>query len=182
MTPTATTKTIWNLDASHSELGFKVKHMMITNVSGSFGKFDVTVETDGDDFSTAKIDFTADVASVTTGSEQRDGHIKSPDFFDKANYPEMKFVSTEIKNLGNDNYELHGNLTINAITKPATLNVEFGGMGIDPWGNAKVGFTLNGKINRTEWNLLWNAPLAAGGLLVSEEVRIHADVQFSKQA
>jgi polyisoprenoid-binding protein YceI len=122
------------------------------------------------------------VASVTTGSEQRDGHIKSPDFFDKANYPEMKFVSTEMKNLGNDNYELHGNLTINAITKPATLNVEFGGMGIDPWGNAKVGFTLNGKINRTEWNLLWNAPLAAGGLLVSEEVRIHADVQFSKQA
>jgi polyisoprenoid-binding protein YceI len=182
MTTTATTKTFWNLDASHSELGFKVKHMMITNVSGSFGKFDVTVETDGDDFSTAKIDFTADVASVTTGSEQRDGHIKSPDFFDKANYPEMKFVSTEMKNLGNDNYELHGNLTINAITKPATLNVEFGGMGIDPWGNAKVGFTLNGKINRTEWNLLWNAPLAAGGLLVSEEVRIHADVQFSKQA
>lgn len=182
MTTTVTTKTIWNLDASHSELGFKVKHMMITNVSGSFGKFDVTVETDGDDFSTAKIDFTADVASVTTGSEQRDGHIKSPDFFDIANYPEMKFVSTEMKNLGNDNYELHGNLTINAITKPATLNVEFGGMGIDPWGNAKVGFTLNGKINRTKWNLLWNAPLAAGGLLVSEEVRIHADVQFSKQA
>ncbi len=181
MTTTAKAKTIWNLDASHSELGFKVKHMMITNVSGSFGKFDVNVETDGDDFSTAKINFNADVASFTTGSEQRDGHIKSPDFFDIAIYPEMKFVSSELKNLGNDNYELHGKLTINAITKPAILSVEFGGMGIDPWGNQKVGFTLNGKINRTEWNLSWNAPLAAGGLLVSEEVRIHAEVQFSKQ-
>jgi polyisoprenoid-binding protein YceI len=182
MTTTATAKTIWNFDASHSELGFKVKHMMITNVSGTFQKFDVQVETDGEDFSSAKINFNADVASITTGSEQRDGHIKSPDFFDVANYPEMKFVSTEMKNLGNDQFELHGHLTINATTKPVILNVEHGGSGIDPWGNQKVGFTLNGKINRTDWNLVWNAPLAAGGLLVSEEVKIHAEVQFSKQA
>ena len=179
---TATEKTIWNLDASHSEIGFKVKHMMITNVSGSFQKFDVKVETDGNDFSTAKIDFTAETASVTTGSEQRDGHIKSPDFFDTVNYPEMKFVSTELKKVDNENYELHGNLTINATTNPVKLNVEFGGFGKDPWGNEKAGFTINGKIKRTDWNLNWNAALEAGGLLVSEDVRIHAELQFSKQA
>ena len=179
-TTTATAKTLWNLDASHSELGFKVKHMMITNVSGSFGKFDVNVQTDGDDFSTSKIDFTADTDSITTGSEQRDGHIKTPDFFDTVNYPEMKFVSTEMKKVDNETYELYGNLAINAITNPVKLDVELGGMEVDPDGNLKVGWTRNGKIKRKEWNLNWNVPLAAGGFLVSDEVRIHAEVQFSK--
>ena len=145
MTTTATAKTQWNLDASHSEIGFKVKHLMISNVSGSFGKFHVKVETDGDDFSTAKIDFTAETASVTTGSEQRDGHIKAADFFDVENYAEMKFVSNNLEKLENDNYALHGDLTIKDITKPVKLDVEFGGSGKDPWGNEKVGFTLNGK-------------------------------------
>ncbi len=182
MTNTATAKTIWNLDASHSEIGFKVKHMMITNVSGSFGKFEVNVETEGDDFSTAAISFTAETNSVTTGSEQRDGHIYSPDFFDVENYPEMKFVSTKLEKLNNENYLLHGDLTIKDITKPVKLDVEFGGSGKDPWGNEKVGFTIDGKIERTQWNLNWNAALEAGGFLVSEDVKIHASVQFSKQA
>jgi polyisoprenoid-binding protein YceI len=182
MTTTATTKTIWNLDASHSELGFKVKHLMITNVSGSFGKFDVKVETDGDDFSTAKIHFTADTTSITTGSEQRDTHIKSPDFFDTVNYPEMKFESTSLLRKDDENYELFGDLTINMITNHVKLHVEYGGMETDPYGNLKAGFTINGKINRTLWDLNWNVPLAAGGLLVSEDVRIHAEVQFTKQA
>jgi len=182
MTTTATAKTIWNLDQSHSALGFKVKHMMITNVSGSFLKFDVNVETDGDDFSTASIHFTAETSSITTGSEQRDGHIKSPDFFDTVNYPEMKFVSKNLEKVDDNNFLLHGNLTINANTRPVTLDVESGGTGIDPWGNFKAGFTINGKIKRTDWGLVWNTPLSAGGLLVSEEVKIHADVQFSKQA
>ena len=182
MTTTATAKTIWNLDASHSEIGFKVKHMMITNVSGSFGKFDVKAETYGDDFSTAAISFTAETNSITTGSEQRDGHIYSPDFFDVENYPKMEFISSKLEQITNDNYVLHGDLTIKDITKPVKLDVEFGGSGKDPWGNEKVGFTIDGKIKRTEWNLNWNAALEAGGLLVSEDVKIHASMQFSKSA
>ena len=181
MTTTTSNKTKWNLDASHSEIGFKVKHMMITNVSGTFGKFEVSTETDGEDFSTAKISFTADTASITTGSEQRDGHLKSPDFFDAENHPQIKFESTSIEKNGDD-FTLHGNFTIKDITHPAKLHIEFGGIGKDPWGNEKAGFSLTGKINRTDWNLNWNAALEAGGLLVSEEVKLHAEIQLLKEA
>jgi len=181
MTTTTSKKTKWNLDASHSEIGFKVKHMMITNVSGSFGTFDVSTETDGDDFLTAKISFTADTNSISTGSEQRDGHLKSPDFFDTENYPQLKFESTSIEKNG-DNFTLNGNFTIKDITRAAKLHIEFGGLGVDPWGNQKAGFSLTGKINRTDWNLNWNAALEAGGLLVSEEVKLHAEIQLLKEA
>jgi polyisoprenoid-binding protein YceI len=176
----ATTK--WNLDATHSEIGFKVKHMMITNVSGSFGKFDVQTETNGDDFSTAKIKFTADLNSINTANTDRDNHLKSPDFFDAEKFPELKFESTKVEKKDDENYILHGNLTIKGVTKPVKLDAEFGGIGKDPWGNQKAGFSLTGKIKRTDWNLNWNAALETGGVLVSEEVKLHAEIQITKQA
>lgn len=174
-------KTKWTLDPAHSEIGFKVKHMMITNVSGAFEKFDAQVETAGVDFTTAKIEFTAEVSSITTSNTDRDTHLKSADFFDAANHPQLKFVSTKVERKDDDNYLVHGNLTIRDVSKPVKLNAEFGGIGKDPWGNEKAGFTISGKINRTDYKLNWNAALEAGGVLVGEEVRIQAELQLVKQ-
>lgn len=171
-------KTKWNVDPTHSEIGFKVKHMMITNVSGSFQKFDVQAETNDDDFTTAKIEFTADIDSITTANTDRDNHLKSPDFFDGANYPKLKFTSTKMEKKDEENYELSGELTIRDVTKPVKFAVELGGIGKDPWGNEKAGFTITGKINRTDFKLNWNAALETGGVLVSEEVKLHAEVQL----
>jgi polyisoprenoid-binding protein YceI len=176
------TKTKWNLDPTHSEIGFKVKHMMITNVSGSFGKFDVDAQTDGNDFSTARIKFTADLDTISTANADRDNHLKSPDFFDAASYPRLTFTSSKIEKKDDENYLLHGDLTIKGITRPVKLNAEFGGIGKDPWGNEKAGFTITGKINRTNFGLNWNAALETGGVLVSDEVRLFAEVQLIKQA
>ena len=170
----------WNLDTTHSEIGFKVKHMMITNVSGSFGKFDVNVETEDRDFTTANIVFTAQTDSITTGSADRDNHLKSGDFFDVSQYPELRFVSTSMTKKDKETYELTGELTIRDITRPVKFTVEHGGIGKDPWGNEKAGFTLAGKINRTDFNLNWNAALETGGVLVSEEVKLFAEVQLVK--
>lgn len=169
----------WALDPSHSELQFKVKHLMITNVTGQFNVINSTIETEADDFSDAKISFTADAASINTGSEQRDGHLKSPDFFDTENYPTITFAA--------DHYnaatgKVDGQLTIRNVTKPASFDVEFSGTNKDPWGNEKAGFSLSGKINRTDWDLNWNAALEAGGVLVSEDVKVAAEVQFVRQA
>lgn len=175
-------KTKWNLDPVHSEIGFKVKHMMITSVSGSFQKFDAKVETTDLDFSTAKIEFTADVNSITTSSPDRDNHLKSPDFFDVANYPTLKFVSTKIEKKDDENFIAFGNLTIRDVTKAVKFNVEFGGVGKDPWGNEKAGFTISGKIDRTDYKLNWNAVLEKGGVLVSEEVKLHGELQLIKEA
>lgn len=174
--------TTWNLDPTHSEIGFKVKHMMITNVSGSFNKFEVSTQTEGNDFTTASISFAADIDSITTANGDRDNHLKSPDFFDAAKFPQIKFASTRLEKKDDETYILHGNLTIKDITNPVKLNAEFGGIGKDPWGNEKAGFSLSGKINRTDWNLNWNAALETGGVLVSEEVKLHAEIQLIKQA
>ncbi|HYG17446.1 MAG TPA: YceI family protein [Ohtaekwangia sp.] len=182
MTTATATKTKWNLDPTHSEIGFKVKHMMITNVSGSFKTFDVKTETVGTDFTTATIEFTADVNTISTGSTDRDNHLKSADFFDAAAHPELKFVSTKFEKKDEENYSLQGDLTIHGVSKPVTFKVEFGGVGKDPWGNEKAGFTITGKINRTDFNLNWNAALETGGVLVSDEVRLFAEIQLVKAA
>jgi polyisoprenoid-binding protein YceI len=134
---------------------------------------------EGDDFSNAHINFTADAGSVNTGSEQRDGHLKSPEFFDVENYPNISFESTGYNSAEE---KITGNLTIRNVTKPVTLDVEFSGTNKDPWGNEKAGFSLSGKINRTDFELNWNAALETGGVLVSEDVKIAAEVQFVKQA
>jgi len=162
----STTK--WALDASHSEVLFKVKHLMITNVTGKFGTYSADVETEGDDFTTAKIKFTINTASVNSNDDNRDGHLKGADFFDVEKYPEMTFVSTSYKAKGGEDFELTGDLTIKDVTKEITLSGEFGGIGKDPWGNTKAGFTLNGKIHREDFGLNWNAALEAGGVLVSK--------------
>jgi polyisoprenoid-binding protein YceI len=172
----------WVVDPTHSEIQFKVKHLMITNVTGSFDVFTVNAETENEDFSKARISFTADTASVSTGNEQRDGHLKGADFFDAEKYPQIKFVATKYESVDNDgSYELYGDLTIKEVTKPVKLSVEFGGVAKDPWGNTKAGFTISGKINRKEFGLTWNAATEAGGVLVSEEVKINCEVQLIEQ-
>ena len=172
----------WALDPTHSEVNFKIKHLMITNVTGSFTKFSADAESEGDDFTTAKINFSADVTSVSTHNEQRDGHLQSPDFFDVAQYPEIKFESTKFEKGIGENYLMTGYLTIKDVTKEATMDVEFGGIQKDPWGNVKAGFSITGKINRKDWNLSWNAALETGGVMVSEEVKINCEIQMIKQA
>lgn len=174
-------KTKWVLDSMHSEVQFKVKHLVISTVTGNFGKFEATAETDGDAFETATVSFSADVDSITTGNEQRDGHLKSADFFDAGNHPKITFESTGISKIGDDQYKLNGNLTMRGVTKPVTLDAHFGGTMTDPYGNFKAGFEVTGKVNRKEFGLHWHAVTEAGGIVVSDEVRIHANVQFAKQ-
>ena len=170
----------YKIDASHSEIAFKVKHMMITNVNGQFTKFDATLESEAADFSDAKISFEADVDSITTHNEQRDGHLKSDDFFNAAAFPKLTFKSTSIVKKSDDEYELTGDLTIRDITKSVTLSVEYGGTVTDPWGQVKAGFELNGKISRQEFGLKWNAMTETGGIVVSDEVKLHLGVQMVK--
>lgn len=170
----------WNFDNAHSEVQFKVKHLMITNVTGTFGSYRGTVATEGDDFSTAEISFEIDVNSVNTGIEQRDAHLRSADFFEADKFPLIKFKSTKMEKVDAENYKLHGKLTIKETTKDVVLNVEYGGLVVDPYGNMKAGFTLTGKLNRKEYGLMWNAVTEAGGVVVSDEVRLYADVQIVK--
>jgi len=173
----ATTK--WVLDTTHSEITFKVKHLMISNVKGEFRKF--TAEIKGKDFTTASIRATIDASSIFTNDEGRDNHLKSADFFDVEHYPQFTFEGKSFKNLGDELYQLTGMLTLKGISKEVVLDVEFGGINKDPWGNEKAGFTVSGKINRKDWGLNWNAALETGGLLVSDEVKIGAELQFVKQ-
>ena len=170
----------WAIDPAHSEVQFKVKHLMISTVTGNFTQFDGGIEQEGADFSNAKINFSANVASINTGNEQRDGHLKAADFFDAENHPSMTFASSTIEKKDDSNYLVHGDLTIRGISKPVVLTVEHTGIAKDPWGNEKAGFNLSGKLNRNDWNLSWNAPLEAGGVLVSEEVRLLAEIQLAK--
>ena len=174
-----TTKTTWTLDPSHSEITFKVKHMMISNVRGEFKSF--TASIDGEDFEKSTISATIDAESVFTNANDRDNHLKSADFFDVENYKQLTFAGTSLKKVDDDEYKLTGVLTIKNVSKEVTFDVEFGGINKDPWGNEKAGFSLSGKINRKDWGLNWNAALEAGGVLVSEEVKIQAEVQFVKQ-
>lgn len=174
--------TTWISDPTHSEILFKVKHLMITNVKGEFRKFNAEIKANGTDFSTASVRATIDASSIFTNNDDRDGHLKSPDFFDVENNPEITFEGTDFKSKDGENFTLTGVLTIKGVSKEATFDVEFGGVNNDPWGNEKAGFSLNGKINRKDWDLNWNAALETGGVLVSEEVKISAEVQFVKQA
>jgi polyisoprenoid-binding protein YceI len=175
-------KTKWVLDPAHSEILFKVKHLMITNVKGEFRKFSAEAVSEGNDFSSAEVNLTIEAASVFTNNDDRDNHLKSADFFDVENHKELTFKSTKIKKVDDGEYKLTGLLTIKGIAKEVTLDMEFGGIMKDPWGNEKAGFSLEGKINRKEWGLNWNAALEAGGVLVGDEVKISAEVQFAKQA
>jgi polyisoprenoid-binding protein YceI len=171
----------WKIDPTHSEVQFKVKHLMITTVTGHFKTFDLEVETETEDFHTAKhIVFTADIDSIATNNEQRDAHLKSSDFFHAEEHPQLRFDGKKYEAKG-DTAKLHGDLTIRGITKPITLNVEYGGTVVDSYGQTKAGFTLTGKISRKEFGLKWNAVTETGGVVVSDEIKIHAEVQLVKQ-
>ena len=177
-----TQETKWAIDPSHSKVAFKVKHLMISNVLGNFKEFEGQVSSNENDFSSAVINFSLNAASIDTEIADRDAHLKSADFFDAEKYPKITFAGTGMKDLGDEMYELTGELTIKEVTKSVTLSVEFGGIMSDPWGNVKAGFSINGKINRKDFGLNWNAALEAGGVLVGEEVKISADVELVKLA
>ncbi len=175
-------KTTWVIDPAHSEIQFKAKHLMITTVTGYFEKFNLVVETEGEDFTTAsRIEFTADIDSINTNNAQRDTHLKSGDFFDAENHSQLIFTGTKYEHNGDD-VKLYGELNIRGVKKPVTLNVEFGGIVVDPYGQTKAGFTVDGKISRKEFGLTWNAVTEAGSVVVSDEIRLHAEVQLVKQA
>jgi len=174
-------KVKWVLDPSHSEILFKVKHLMITNVKGEFRNFTGEINAVENDFNAALINVNIDATSIFTNDDNRDTHLKSADFFDADNHKELSFESTSFKKIDEENNVLTGNLTIKGVTREVKLNVEFGGINKDPWGNEKAGFSLEGKISRKDWGLNWNAALETGGVLVSDEVKLSAEVQFVKQ-
>jgi polyisoprenoid-binding protein YceI len=183
METTEQVKTKWVIDALHSQIGFKVKHLMFTNVRGYFKEYDASIVTTGDDFMTAEIDFWINPASISTGDEKRDGHLRNSDFFEVDTYKEINFTGNTYEPVDNHgNYTLYGDLTMKGITKQIKLQVEFGGIIKDPWGNAKAVFNIHGKINRKDWGVNWNATLETGGVLVSDEVEITCEVQLAKQS
>ena len=172
----------YKIDAAHSDIMFKVKHLMISTATGLFKKFDATLDINEEDFSQAKVTFEADVDSVDTKNEQRDAHLKSDDFFNAEQFPKMTFKSTKIEKAGDNEYKLTGDLTIRDITKPVELKVEYNGSTKDPWGQERMGFEVSGKINRKEYGLKWSAVTEAGGLVVSDDVRLAMNVEMVKQA
>lgn len=175
-------RTKWALDPTHSEIQFKVKHLMISKVTGHFQKFDATVETEGDDLTTAKVSFTADVNSISTNNEQRDAHLRTGDFFDAENHSQLSFVSGRLEKIDGEHYKLYGTLTMRGVSKNVVLDVEFGGMIQDPWGNARVGFTVTGKINRKDYGVSFSMVSETGGVLLGEDVSIQVQTEFVKIA
>jgi polyisoprenoid-binding protein YceI len=176
------TKTKWVIDPAHSEIAFKVKHLMIVNVKGIFTEYNASIYTTGDDFMTAEVDFWLNPDSLKTNDEKRDEHLRSSDFFDVAHHKEITFRSDTIEKDKDDKYEVWGNLTIKGITKKIKLDVEFGGIQKDPWGNEIAGLTINGKVNRKDWELNWNTVLESGGVLVGDMVTIACEVELKKEA
>ena len=173
--------TNWTIDPTHSEIGFKVKHMMFTNVSGKFEKYEGTIVSENENFENATIEFSADIDSINTGNADRDNHLKSADFFNGDSNPKLQFKSSSFAKK-NDDYELAGDLSINGVTKFVQLPAEFSGLMTDPWGNTKAGLNVSGKINRKDWGLNWNSALETGGVLVSDEVRLNIEIQLVKQS
>jgi polyisoprenoid-binding protein YceI len=174
-------ETKWVIDNLHSVVGFKVRHMMISNVTGTFGNFSAEATTTGDDFSNAKIDFKASIDSINTGVADRDAHLQSGDFFDAASYPEMIFHSTNVKQVASDELEITGELSIKGITNPITLKAEYAGIAIDPYGQTKAGMSISGKIKRSSFGLTWSAVTEAGNIVVGDDIHLNCEVQLIKQ-
>ncbi len=172
----------YKIDADHSDVAFKVKHLMISTVTGHFKKFDATLEVEGEDFATAKATFEAEVGSIDTKNEQRDNHLKSDDFFNADEFPTLNFKSTAVQKESDNEFKLIGDLTIRDVTKQVELNVEYNGKTKDPWGNERMGFEVNGKINRKDYGLKWSAVTEAGGLVVADDVKLAMNVEMIKQA
>ena len=168
-------KTKWNIDTAHSEISFKVKHMMISTVTGYFEKIDASIETENENFVNADFNFRAQINSINTKNSDRDNHLKSDDFFNAEAYPEMTFNSKSF-----DGRTLIGDLTIRDVTKEISLDVDFNGVAVDPYGQTKAGFEIVGKINRKDFNLTWSAVTEAGSIVVSDTIKLIVDLQFIK--
>ena len=175
------TTTKWTLDPTHSELGFKIKHLMITNVSGNFTQFDVTAETPTGEFADAAITATIDVKSINTNNPQRDEHLRTADFFLAEEYPNITFKSSKIEKTDDETFQVTGDLTIKNTTKPVKVIAEYSGITTDPWGNTKAGFSLSGKLNRKDFGINYNATLESGGVLLGEELKLTGEIQLVKQ-
>jgi len=171
----------WNIDKAHSDVGFGVKHMMISTVRGKFTRFDADVQLDPANVEAAKVTARIEAASIDTNEAKRDGHLRSPDFFDADKYPTLTFTSTSVKRSG-ENLEVSGNLKIKDQEHPITLKGEITGPGKDPWGNTRMGFSLSGEIEREKWGLGWNQALEAGGVLVGKKVKIEIETQLVQSA
>ncbi|GGD80186.1 hypothetical protein GCM10011514_50250 [Emticicia aquatilis] len=173
-------QTKWSIDQAHSDITFKVRHLMIAHVKGEFKTFEANIYTSEKDFTTAEIDVWIDAASITTGDVQRDDHLKSVDFLDVINHKQITFTaSTIVKAEEKGKHKLWGELTMIGVTKNVVLDVEFGGIVKDPWGNERAGFTITGKINRADWGLVWNTTIEAGGIMVSEEISINCEIELT---
>jgi polyisoprenoid-binding protein YceI len=181
METVAATTTKWVLDPMHSEVQFKVKHLVISTVSGFFKSFEGSLETENEDFEDSKISFAINIDSIDTNQTQRDEHLKSADFFDAAKYPQITFASTSFKKTDDDQFELIGDLTVKGVTKQVKLNAEFGGSTDDFYGNTKAGFEVTGKINRKDFGLTWDGVTEAGSIVVGEDIKLLINVQFAKQ-
>ena len=179
-TNATTALTTYNLDPSHSEIGFAVKHLMVTNVKGSFHKFDARIELDEQDLVNSRLEVTIDAASIDTRNADRDAHLRSADFLDVEKYPTLTFVSKRIDRVGEDEYKVAGDLTIRGVTREVTLDAQETGRGKDPWGGSRIGFELRGRLNREEYGLTWNQALETGGVLVSPEVKLVIDIEVVK--
>ena len=172
----------WTLDNMHSSVTFKVRHLVISSVTGKFNTFEGTVESDRNDFTDARVRFTADINSIDTGVEQRDNHLKSPDFFDAPNHPKLEFVSTGIEKKSDSDYKIKGDLTIRGVTKPVVLEAEFGGIQNDMYGRTVAGFEMTGKIDRQEYGLHWSAVTEAGSIVAGNDVKISIAAELIKEA
>lgn len=177
-----TAQTNWSVDKSHSKVGFSVSHLVITDVEGYFKDYDAKVTTNGDDFSTANIDFTVNTTSIFTDNEGRDKHLRSDDFFNAEKFPQMTFKGKSMMKVGNNKYKLVGDLTIRDVTKQVELDVRYNGMVKDPWGNTKAGFKVTGELNRFDYNLKWNTAIETGALVVGREVELIVDLQLVKKS
>lgn len=173
-------RTKWAIDTAHSEVLFKVRHLVISTVTGKFDKFEGSMSASADDFSDAEIEFSADANSVNTNNADRDAHLKSAEFFDAANHPKIMFRSRNVRKTGDNEYVVNGDLTIRGVTKNIDLQVEYGGSTKDPWGNTKAGFEISGKVNRKEFGLTWNALTESGGMVVADEVKLQLNIEMMR--
>ncbi|KAB7708663.1 hypothetical protein F9802_00460 [Bacillus aerolatus] len=176
------TKTKWTVDTAHSSVDFSIRHMMVSNVKGTFHDFSADIEADPTDLTTANIYFAIDLASVDTRNNDRDAHLRNADFFDVENHPQMTFTATNIVKTDENEYDVTGDFTLHGVTRPETFAVIFEGAAKDPWGNEKVGFSVIGKLNRSDYGLTYNAVLETGGIMVGDQVKISLDIQASKEA
>jgi polyisoprenoid-binding protein YceI len=174
--------TQWKIDTAHSEIGFRVKHLVVSTVSGTFDRFDARIEAASPDFSDMTVTFEADAASINTKNGQRDAHLKSPDFFDAANHPKLSFASTSVKRLSDHEFEVAGGLTIRGVTRPVTLEVVYNGTVTGFGGTTIAGFEIRGKVNRFDFGLQWSALTETGGVVVGSDVRFEIQAEFNRAA